>query len=420
MSELNWYVGVDWGGQNHQVCVLDGAGAVRGENVFAHSGPGLAAMAAWIAETVAEAPSETVGVAIETPRGPVVESLLAHGLAVHAINPKQLDRFRDRYSPAGAKDDRRDARVLASALRTDPQCLRRVQTSAPVVVELREWTRTHDELKGERVRLTNRMRDLLWRYYPAFNQVVEDDLAAPWAMALWKRVPTPAAARGMRLSSYDKLLKKHRVQRFDAATLKARLAQRPLDVDPASMRAAETHMRLLTKRLAVVVKQLAEAQTRIDAFLAELGGADPATTGSEDPQPGQAKGQRDATILRSIPGVGRYVLATLLAEADDPLRRRDYHALRCLSGAAPVTKQSGRVRIVTRRLAVHDRLRDALGYWASGAVQKDPASKARYQALRARGHGHHRALRSVADRLLFVACTMLRDGTVFDPQHARA
>ena len=179
-------------------------------------------------------------------------------------------------------------------------------------------------------------------------------------------------------------------------------------------------MRLLTKRLAVVVKQLAETQTRIDAFLEELGGADPATTGSEDPQPGQAKGQRDATILRSIPGVGRYVLATLLAEADDPLRRRDYHALRCLSGAAPVTKQSGRVRTVTRRLAVHDRLRDALGYWASGAVQKDPASKARYQALRARGHGHHRALRSVADRLLFVACTMLRDGTVFDPQHAPA
>ena len=62
--------------------------------------------------------------------------------------------------------------------------------------------------------------------------------------------------------------------------------------------------------------------------------------------------------------------------------------------SAPVTKQSGRVRTVTRRLAVHDRLRDALCYWASGAVQKDPASKARYQALRARGHGHHRALRN--------------------------
>ena len=54
-----------------------------------------------------------VGVAIETPRGPVVESSMEHGFAVHSINPKQLDRFRDRFSPAGAKDDRQDARVLA-------------------------------------------------------------------------------------------------------------------------------------------------------------------------------------------------------------------------------------------------------------------------------------------------------------------
>ena len=257
---------------------------------------------------VGEASAETVGVAIETPRGPVVESLLANGLAVHSINPKQLDRFRDRYSPAGAKDDRRDARVLASALRTDPHCLRRVEASAPIVVELREWTRMREELKRERVRLTNRMRDLLWRYYPAFNGVV-DDLASPWAAALWKRVPTPAAARGMRLSTYDKLLKKHRVRRFDAATLKSRLAQQPLAIDPASARAAETHMRLLAKRLAVVVEQIAETDGRIDAFLAELGGADPAPAADGDAQPGQIEEQRDATILRTIPGVGRIVLA---------------------------------------------------------------------------------------------------------------
>ena len=38
---------------------------------------------------------------------------MERGFTVHSINPKQLDRFRDRISPAGAKDDRRDARVLA-------------------------------------------------------------------------------------------------------------------------------------------------------------------------------------------------------------------------------------------------------------------------------------------------------------------
>ena len=41
------------------------------------------------------------------------------------------------------------------------------------------------------------------------------------------------------------------------------------------------------------------------------------------------------------------------------------------------------------------------------AVQHDPVSKAKYAALRARGHSHARALRSVADRLLAIARAML-------------
>ena len=52
--------------------------------------------------------------AIETPHGPVVEMLLERGFAVFAINPKQIDRFRDRFTIAGAKDDSRDARVLGN------------------------------------------------------------------------------------------------------------------------------------------------------------------------------------------------------------------------------------------------------------------------------------------------------------------
>ena len=115
--KLTWFVGVDWGSQKHQACVLDAAGKVLGERAFEHGGVGLSEMADWLLSFAASETGE-VGGAIETPRGPVVESLMERGFAVHSINPKQLDRFRDRISPAGAKDDRRDARVLASALRT--------------------------------------------------------------------------------------------------------------------------------------------------------------------------------------------------------------------------------------------------------------------------------------------------------------
>ena len=415
-QEMRVFAGVDWGSRTHQVCVLDASGAVRGERAFKHGGEGLAAMAEWLVDAAGGMPPAAVGVAIETPRGPVAESLHAHGLAVHSINPKQLDRFRDRHSPAGAKDDRRDARVLASALRTDPHALRRVEPAGPAVVELREWARIAIDLKQDRGRLANRLRDQLWRYYPQFIEVA-DDVAAPWALALWKRVPNAAAARGVRAASYDKLLKKHRIRRFDGDALKRLLDRRPPAIDAAAAAAAERHVRVLAAQLRVVNDELAGALAERNACLDRLGSADAADAETAS---GQSREQRDVAILLSMPGVGQTVAATLLAEAHDALRRRDYHALRCLCGVAPVTRQSGGTRFVTRRLAVHGRLRDALYHGARVAMQHDPACRARYDALRARGHGHHRALRSVGDRLLQVACAMLRDGTMFDPEAAAA
>jgi hypothetical protein len=120
--------------------------------------------------------------AIEVPHGPVVETLIERGFKVHAINPKQMDRFRDRFTMAGAKDDSRDAEVMASALRTDPRCFRPLAAADPIIVELREWSRIAEDL-GERNRLVNRLREQLWRYFPALLEL-EDDLGAGTGLIL--------------------------------------------------------------------------------------------------------------------------------------------------------------------------------------------------------------------------------------------
>ena len=150
-----------------------------------------------------------------------------------------------------------------------------------------------------------------------------------------------------------------------------------------------------------------EAHRRLDALTARL-------IPAEDAGAGQQK-QHDVEILASLPGVGRIVLATLLAEAWDGLQRRDYAALRSLTGVAPVTKKSGKSCIVIRRQACSNRLANVMYHWARVAIQFDTASKAKYATLRGRGHSHGRALRSVADRLLSVACAMLKNGALFNP-----
>lgn len=123
---------------------------------------------------------------------------------------------RDHLSPAGAKDDSRDAEALADALRTDRRCFRLLAPLDPVVVELREWTRIAEELRVERTRLSNQVRELLWRYYPQFLELC-DDVAADWVLDLWRLVPTPAKARRVREAPFERLLKRHRIRRITAA-----------------------------------------------------------------------------------------------------------------------------------------------------------------------------------------------------------
>ncbi|MBV8090748.1 MAG: IS110 family transposase, partial [Alphaproteobacteria bacterium] len=119
-----------------------------------------------------------------------------------------------------------------------------------------------------------------------------------------------------------------------------------------------------------------------------------------------------------MPGIGRINLAAPLCEATGPLGSRDYQALRTLCGAAPVTRRSGKSRIVVMRYAAHVRLRNTVYHWARVASQRDPRCRARYAALRQRGHSHCRALRGVTDRLLALVCVLLQRQTLFDPHFA--
>jgi transposase len=408
------FVGIDWATEAHQACAMDPTGSVLWERSVPHSGQGLDSLCDWLGEIAAGSPS-LVWVAIEVPHGAVVETLLERGFSVFSINPKQLDRFRDRFTVAGAKDDRLDARVLADSLRTDTPRFRRLQVDDPEVIELREWSRMAGEMKEERVRLCNRFREQLRRYFPQALQVTKD-VGEEWFLSLWSLIPSPKTAKHVREITVRKLLRAHRIRKINASEVMNILRQPAVIVAPGTTEAATAHLHLLTQRIRLVNQHLRQCHERLDFLLEKYD-----KSGEETEDAGQKIEQRDATILRSLPGVGRIVLATLLSEASTPLGNRDYHTLRALCGVAPVTRQSGKRRIVSMRQACHSRLRDALYHWARVATQCDPISKERYAAFRQRGHSHGRALRGVGDRLIYVACTMLKSGTSFDEnrQHSR-
>ena len=127
MSKSLRRVGIDWGSESHQVCRIDGEEEPK-QRSFPHTGEGLRALVDFVVE--GDMDWERIAVAIEVNHGAVVEALLIKGLRVYSINPKLLDRLRDRFSLAGAKDDRRDAFVLASCVESPEGRLRARTCSA--------------------------------------------------------------------------------------------------------------------------------------------------------------------------------------------------------------------------------------------------------------------------------------------------
>ena len=158
---------------------------------------------------------QCVAVAIEVPRGAIVEGLLERGFHVFALNPKQLDRFRDRHSVAGAKDDRRDAFVLADSVRTDQPSFRRLHLEEPQLLVLRELSRAEETLLEEFRRNANRLRDQLYRFYPQMLQLcpAADE---PWLWDLIDLAPSPAHAALLSEEQVQRVLKVHRIRRVKA------------------------------------------------------------------------------------------------------------------------------------------------------------------------------------------------------------
>lgn len=399
---MRWYVGIDLGAEVHQICVVDAHGKVIEEIQAKHDGKSIdQAIMRILAHGQADPALFSVG--LEVPHGAVVDALLDHGLAVFAINPKQLDRFRDRYSPSGAKDDRRDAFVLANALRTDGHSFRRVDSEDAQIIALRELVRIDNELISDFPRQSNRLRAVLHRYY---IQVLElkADADEAWIWDLLEAAPTPARAKQLRRARVERILKRHRIRRLSVEEVLSTLRQPALRAQEATIAAAQGHVALLLPRLRLLHQQRLQIKKQIAQHLAQF-----QADGEE-----KDREHRDLDILLSFPGLGNKTAATMLAEASPALGRRDYHTLRIRGGLAPVTRASGKSRQVVMRQACNKRLRNALYHWALASLALDAWAKAYYHRQRERGHSHGRALRGLIDRQLQTMTAMLRDGTLYD------
>ena len=390
------FVGDDWAEDHHDVELQDEAGRRLSKAKVEEGIAGITRLHEMIAEHAgADGQPDRVAIGIETDRGPWVQALLAAGYRVYAINPLQVARYRERQTVSGAKSDAGDAHTLADMVRTDSHQLRPVAGDSEQAETIKVVARAHKTLIWERTRHTLRLRHTLREFFPA-ALVAFADLTGADALELLAKAPDPASAARLTITQITAALKRARRRHVaaKAEALQAALRTEHLGQPDTVTAAYAATVRAQVAILATLGAEIKAMQEQVEAHFG---------------------GHPDVEIYLSQPGLGNVLGARVLAEfGDDPIRYADARSRKNYAGTSPITRQSGKKRIVLARYVHNDRLLDALGRQAFAAMTASPGARGYYDELRARGVGHYAALRQLANRLVGVLHGCLKTHTKYN------
>jgi transposase len=388
------FVGHDWAETHHDVYVEDGAGQRLAKGRLPEGLEGVTRFHELLAP-FAEEPGEVV-VATETDRGLFVGALVAAGYQVIAVNPLSTSRYRERHSTSGAKSDAGDAFVLAELARTDRHNHRPIAGDSDLAEAVKVLARAHQSMIWSRQRQVNQLRSTLREFYPAALAAF-DELNSGDALSVLAAAPTPALGRGLSRSKIAAALRRGgRQRRIEVRAAEIQRALRAPHLDAPTLIADA--MGASVAALVAVISELRRQTERLEAELADRFESHP-----------------DAKIIRSLPGLGMILGARVLAEfGDDPNRYADAKCRKNYAGTSPITRASGKHRVVLARYARNRRLADVTYQWAFAALTTSPGARAFYDQRRAVDDTHHRALRALANRLVGILHGCLRYHTPYD------
>jgi hypothetical protein len=384
------FVGIDWGGSHHQVCVVDAAGVRRRQVRLAHDVAGLARL-----DHELGALGPRLLVAVERAEGLLVEHLQARGHVVYPVSPRIAARARERYRTASSKDDVFDAFVLADTLRHEHAHWRPLPTCSRLLAELRALTRDRDRLLATQQRTEAQLRAILEAYHPAPARLFSS-IDRQITLAFIADYPTPQAAAAVGPQRMARFLARNRYTgRVKPEVLVERLHANLLTGASGTV-AGKAHSALVFAELLGLLNQ-------------QLADYDDAIALAVQRHP-------DAAIFASFPGVGPIGTAVLLAEiGEDRSHYPTVEVLLAEAGLAPVTPASGRSRRVRFRYAANRQLREACTWWAYNSLKESTWASEAYRQARTRGQHPYRALRGLGARWVRVLWRCWTDRIPYDP-----
>jgi transposase len=391
-----YYLGVDWADRVHQLYVGDQDGKKIAGMKLQETPEGLAEFGRWLDERRAE--GFELWAAIEKPQGRIVEFLLDHGVVVYPVNPKAVDRARDRFRMSQSKSDSFDAYVLAEFLRTDHTHLRALEPDSEQAQELKMLSRDHERVQRHNSRLLNQLKVTLKEYYPRPLEVF-GDLRAKIALDFLKEYPAPQPLSTLKRRRWNRFAKRdHQLSEARCNELWEKLNKPQLPIPEHVVRTKARLLVVLVAQLEASLKAVEQYEKELQHFFADMPAAE---------------------IAKRLPGGKSGTTVTRIwAELGDAKSRwQSFRHLQAEGGTVPVTKSSGKSRVVQFRFACNKHLRHAIYWFSFNSLSRCEWANKYYQDQRAKGHSHHRALRALGAKWLKIIFVMWRDHKPYDENY---
>lgn len=379
------WVGIDAGKGHHWAVAVD----TEGETLFSTKVINDEAQILTLIETARDRADEVRWAVDISGRASalLLALLFAQGQQVVYVPGRTVNRMSGAYRGEG-KTDAKDALVIADQAR-----MRRdfapLTTPPELVSTLQLLTNHRADLIADRVRLINRIRDLLVGICPALERAF-DYSAAKGPIVMLTEYQTPAALRRIGVKRLTAWLERRKVRGADTVAAKA-------------LEAAQSQMALLPgeKRAAKLVCDLAHQLLALDERIKE-----------NDREIREAfRTDERSEIIESLPGMGPILGGEFVAIVGDLSGYKDAGRLASHAGLAPVPRDSGRrTGNYHRPKRYHRRLRWLFYMSAQTAMMRPGPSRDYYLKKRAEGLIHTQALLALARRRVDVLWAMLRDG----------
>lgn len=396
-NETNSYkafVGIDWADQKHDISSVSSAGGTPVHQVVLHTPE---ALNDWLTKLHQQYPDGQIAICLEQSKGALIFHLLGYDfLTILPVNPKNFASFRGAFSSSGAKSDFTDADLLREFVTVHHHHLRQWEPDDEQTRTMAFLVEARRKAVQERTKQTNRLRSTLKLYFPQALELIGEKLHSLMSLDFLRKWPQLQDLQRVQNKTVEKFYRTHNSR--SSKLIKERLqfisSTIPLTTDKAVIKSCL----IIIKMIIGLISQL---NCTIDEFDLEI-------KSLYDNHP-------DKDIFDSFPGSGKALGPRLVAAwGTDRDRYESADSMQKYSGTAPVTKASGKSKIVVRRLACPKFLLQTFHEFANRSLNSSVWAKAYYEMQRNHGKRHHTAIRSLAFKWTRIMYRCWQNRTEYD------